>query len=83
MPKPHVLPLSLPPRGLSRVMAAQYLNVSPVKFDEMVRDGRMPPAKRIDSRKIWDRVALDFAFDALPEDGETPVANPWDSVLPS
>jgi hypothetical protein len=31
-----------------------YLGVSPGKFDELVRDGRMPPPKRIDGRKVWD-----------------------------
>ena len=35
------LPPSLPPRGLSRVQAAEYIGVSPSLFDEMVRDGRM------------------------------------------
>ena len=40
------------PRGLSRVMAAQYLDLSPGKFDQLVADGRMPPAKRIDGRKV-------------------------------
>jgi hypothetical protein len=78
----HTLPLSLPPRGLSRVMAAQYLNLSPGKFDQLVADGRMPPAKRIDGRKVWDRHALDVAFDALPDDGE-PIDNPWNTVLPT
>jgi len=73
--------LSLPPRGLSRVMAASYLNLSPGKFDQLVADGRMPPPKRVDGRKIWDRLALDAAFDSLPDDGELP-DNPWDSVLP-
>lgn len=77
----HNLPLSLPPRGLSRVMAAAYLNLSPGKFDQLVEDGRMPPPKRVDGRKIWDRLALDTAFDALPDDGEL-VDNPWNSVLP-
>ena len=30
-----------------------YVGVSPGKFDELVRDGRMPPPKRI-GRKVWD-----------------------------
>src|SRR5690242_17745827 len=38
----QVLPASLPPRGLSRVQAAAYVGVSPVLFDELVKDGRMP-----------------------------------------
>lgn len=67
-----VLPLSLPPRGLSRVEAAAYIGVSPSLFDMMVRDRRMPCAKRINSRVVWDRLRLDAAFAALPdEDGDT------------
>lgn len=34
----------------------------------MVADGRMPKPKRLNSRTVWDRKALDFAFDALPDD---------------
>jgi RNA polymerase-interacting CarD/CdnL/TRCF family regulator len=51
-----------------------------VKFDEMVADGRMPKAKRIDSRKVWDRRALDQAFDALG-DGEQPAPTGWEDFL--
>jgi predicted DNA-binding transcriptional regulator AlpA len=75
----HVLPASLPPRGLSRVEAAQYIGVSPSLFDEMVKDGRMPPPKPINTRKVWDRLRLDQAFEALPDiDGAA--ENPWDEV---
>lgn len=74
----HVLPPSLPPRGLSRVFAAAYIGVSPSKFDEMVADGRMPRAIPIDGRRVWDRLKIDEAFAALGEgDGEKPVSM-WD-----
>jgi predicted DNA-binding transcriptional regulator AlpA len=63
----EVLPLSLPPRGLSRVEAAAYVGVSPTLFDEMVGDARMPKPKRINKRTVWDRHQLDRAFDALPD----------------
>lgn len=63
-----ILPISLPPRGLSRVESAAYIGVSTTKFDEMVKDHRMPPAKRIDGRVVWDRRKLDAAFDQLPDD---------------
>ena len=43
--KRNVLPLSCPPRGLSRVESAAYIGVSVGKFDEMVADGRMPPPR--------------------------------------
>jgi hypothetical protein len=35
-------------------------------FDEMVKDGRMPGPKRINSRVVWDKRLLDEAFEALP-----------------
>jgi predicted DNA-binding transcriptional regulator AlpA len=57
------------PRGLSRTDASM--------FDLMVKDGRMPEPKRINSRVVWDRRQLDNAFEALPGMTET---NPWDEV---
>ncbi len=70
-----VLPASLAPRGLSRVQAAAYVGVSPSLFDQMVDDHRMPKSVPINRRRIWDRLALDEAFAALPnDDGET-----WDT----
>ena len=74
----NTLPTSLPPRGLCRVMAAQYIGVSAALFDEMVKDGRMPGPKQINARRVWNRHALDRYFEALPEDGDEP--NPWDSL---
>ena len=62
-----VLPSSLPPRGLSRERAAAYIGVSAGTFDLMVRDGRMPQPKVIGTRLVWDRHAIDHAFDALPD----------------
>lgn len=73
-----VLPASLPPRGLSRGEAARFIGVSPTKFDEMVDDGRMPKPKQIDARRVWDRKALDRAFDELPDDNERD--DPWSKV---
>jgi predicted DNA-binding transcriptional regulator AlpA len=58
--------ISYPPRGLSREEAARYIGVGSTLFDEMVADGRMPRPKSINSRAIWDRVALDIAFTSLP-----------------
>jgi predicted DNA-binding transcriptional regulator AlpA len=64
------------PRGLSRVEAADYIGVSPSKFDELVKDGRMPKALEIDARRVWDRSDLDDAFDTLKMQPEN---NPWDN----
>lgn len=55
-----------PRRGLSRDEAALYVGVGVTKFDEMVKDGRMPHPKPIDGRVVWDIRALDHAWDKLP-----------------
>jgi hypothetical protein len=44
----------------------------------MVKDGRMPQPKRINSRTIWDRARLDEAFEALPGGDSN---NPWDDAV--
>ncbi len=67
--------LAIEPRGLQREVAARYVGVSPTKFDEMVEAGKMPKPKQVDRRRIWDRFALDAAFDTLPTETDP---NPWD-----
>ncbi len=74
-PKPDILPVSLPPRGLARVQSAVYIGTGTTQWDEMVADGRMPKPKRIDGRNIWDRLEIDEAFAALPSEADS---NPWD-----
>lgn len=64
----------------NRTEAAAYIGVSPSKFDEMVRDGRMPPPKRIDTRCVWDSRQLSSAFDKLPG-GADDDRNEWDEAL--
>ncbi len=66
MPRYDALPVNLPPCGLSRDTAAQYIGISVGKFDELVADGRMPKPVRI-------------AFNALGN--ETVSRNPWDELL--
>lgn len=70
-------PQRVEPRGLSRTEAAGYIGISPSLFDEMVKDGRMPPPKQLNARTVWDRRRLDEAFENLPEKED---ANPWDGV---
>lgn len=57
-----------PRRGLSCAEASDYVGVSVSKFLEMVADSRMPKAKEIDRRRVWDIRALDKYFDMLPGD---------------
>ena len=59
----------IPRRGLSREEGAMYVGVSPSKFDEMRKDGRIGPPRLIDGRKVWDIYALDQAFEAFPVEG--------------
>jgi len=61
--------IGLAPRGLSREQAAAYVGVSARLFDEMVADKRMPGAKRINGRTVWDRHAVDRAFSRIAGDG--------------
>ncbi len=68
-------------RGLSREEAAEYVGVSTSLFDTMVRDHRMPAAKRINARTVWDRRQLDAAFSALPNEGGPADRNPWDELV--
>jgi hypothetical protein len=62
-------------RGYSRLEAASYVGLSPSKFDQLVSDGRMPQAKQIDGRKVWDIRELDPAFEALGN-----VDTSWDDL---
>lgn len=68
------------PRGLSRIEAAGYVGVSATLFDAMVKDNRMPPAKCINTRRVWDRRELDDAFAQLPVDGAQ-VIDDWVPAL--
>jgi predicted DNA-binding transcriptional regulator AlpA len=82
-PRTSHLPLNCPPIGLSRLQAAEYIGVSSTKFDQLVADGRLPPPRRIDGRKVWFRPDVDLAFAALPADTSDadPQENEWDDTL--
>jgi hypothetical protein len=55
-----------------------YFSISPSKFDEMVKDGRAPLPRMIDSRKVWDILELDGSFDELPRAESPTTVNSWD-----
>jgi hypothetical protein len=69
--------VSRPRRGLSRIDAALYVGISVTKFDQLVADGRMPGARRIDGRKVWDVRELDSHFEDLPRDDSEAAGNSW------
>lgn len=54
------------PRGLPRKLAAEYCGLPPSTFDARVADGSLPGPMYPQARcRIWDRVALDRAMNAL------------------
>ena len=78
---PHrqsALPPTLAPRLIGRDAAAAYIAVSTTKFDELVRDGRMPKPRKIDARRVWDVRELDAAADRLPSDNDGHSDATWD-----
>lgn len=65
-------------RGLSRSEAAGYIGIGTTLFDKLVEAGQMPRPKRIGVRNVWDRYALDVAFDSLSTDAGNVESNDWD-----
>lgn len=65
-------------RGLSRSEAAGYIGIGTTLFDKLVEAGQMPRPKRIGVRNVWDRYALDVAFDSLSADAGNVESNDWD-----
>jgi predicted DNA-binding transcriptional regulator AlpA len=64
-------PFGYPPRLMDRAEAARYLSVGITVFDEMVAEGMFPRPKKIKSKQVWDRIDLESAASAIPEDGRT------------
>jgi hypothetical protein len=50
-------------------------------FDILVKDGRMPGPKRINSRVVWDRLKLDVAFEALDDTDVDGTDDEWRVAL--
>lgn len=59
------LPANLPPRGLEEETAAAYCGLGVGTFRAEVKAGRLPSPVRFRGRIVWDRVALDRAWDSL------------------
>ena len=57
--------LAYPPRAMRADRAAAYLGLSRSKFLELVNEGRMPKGVSVDKVVVWDRLALDLAFEEL------------------
>lgn len=55
----------LSPRGLNRNEAARYCGIGRDLFDRLVSRGLLPKPIRFGRRLVWDRHALDQAFDRI------------------
>ena len=74
-------PLPWLPRGLNRLQAATYIGVSGGTFDKLIEDGRMPEPIKVGARRIYDRHAIDAAFDTLGDErNDFDEPNPWDEA---
>jgi predicted DNA-binding transcriptional regulator AlpA len=82
MTRQVALPPTLAPRLISREAAAAYVDLSPNKFDELVKSGKMPQPKLLTGRrKAWDVRALDVAVDNLPTAAsDTPSDDTWSDI---
>jgi predicted DNA-binding transcriptional regulator AlpA len=66
-----------PPRWMRRLEAARWVGMSPTKFDQLVKDGRLPAPKTIDGLVLWDRYRLDAALELLPDRGGAASDDDW------
>jgi hypothetical protein len=71
--------LAYPPRAFRADRAAAYLSISQTKFLEWVEQGKMPKGTHIDGVVLWDRLALDLAFEAFLADSDRP--NGFDRIV--
>lgn len=81
MARHNALPPNLPPRGLCREAAAEYVGIGVTLFDKAVAAGTMPKPRTggpFGARKVWDLRALDRAFDLL--EGSDAEPNEWDTA---
>lgn len=79
----EVLPPSLAPVGISREQAAALIGISVTLFDRLIAEGKMPDARVLHSRLVWDVAEVVDAFRALPHrtervDVASASVNPWD-----
>jgi hypothetical protein len=69
--------LLYPPRWMRRVEAARWVGMSPSKFDQLIKEGRLPPPKMIDGVLLWDHYRLDAAVELFPDKGAATDDEEW------
>ena len=73
--------IEITPRGLRREGAATYLGISPSKFDQGRKDGKIPAPRNFLGVALYCRHELDAMFDDLAPLVAANDNNEWDSVL--
>jgi predicted DNA-binding transcriptional regulator AlpA len=73
--------LAYPPRAMRLDHAAAYLSVSRSTFLQWVDEGKMPQPIRINGVVLWDRLALDVAFEAMAAVEEEQGRNSFDKLV--
>ena len=51
---------------MGRVKLAEHLDVSPSTVDDLVREGRLPPPRKIKNRILWLRSEVEAAVNDWP-----------------
>lgn len=72
--------LSLPRYALRREEAAGSLGISPTLFDAWIRDGLMPPGRKIGGVVLWDAAEIRDRWYKLWEGENVGGKNPFDCV---
>jgi predicted DNA-binding transcriptional regulator AlpA len=70
-----------PPRAMRAERAAAYLSMSRSKFLQLVNDGVLPRPTHIGGVVLWDRLALDIAFEASAAVEEEEGRNSFDTAI--
>jgi predicted DNA-binding transcriptional regulator AlpA len=73
--------LSLPRFAMRREEAAASVAVSPTKWDEWVKDGRMPKGLKIDGVVLWDTAQVLDAWERLRDTPQSSARNAFDGVV--
>jgi len=55
--------------------------MSPSKFDQLIKDGRLPPPKMIDGVLLWDHYRLDAAVELFPDRGAATDDEEWNVAV--
>jgi predicted DNA-binding transcriptional regulator AlpA len=80
MPRFDHLPPGVIPLAVSRETAAQLLGISAGTFDKLVKTGKLPEPREVESRILWDSKEIEAAWRAMPRRGQPATVNEWDSV---